>query len=229
MLDMSKCEQCIVRELSSLKALSKEELIHLSHCKDNYNIKKGDVIFNEGDLMNGVYCIKEGTCKLVKMNSNGKDTILKLITKGDLLGQTSILTEDKASLTAVAVEDMTVCFIPKSEILGFINTNNKFSLEVTKDMCNRLKEANDFAANHTHKTVKERLALTLLNIDKLSGVDNEGYLNLQLTRDEIASMVGTATESGIRLLAELKKLGYIELKGKKIKIINTAELNKLAQ
>ena len=226
---MGKCEQCIVRELSSLKALSKEELIHLSHCKDSYNVKKGDVIFNEGDLMNGVYCIKEGTCKLVKMNSNGKDTILKLISKGDLLGQTSILTEDTASLTAVAVDDMKVCFIPKNEILGFINENSKFSMEVTRDMCNRLKEANEFAANHTHKTVKERLAQTLLNIDDLAGVDEEGFLNLQLTREEIASMVGTATESCIRLLADLKKTGSIDLKGKKIKIIKPNELKNLAQ
>lgn len=226
---MGKCEQCIVRELSSLKALSKEELIHLSHCKDSYNVKKGDVIFNEGDLMNGVYCIKEGTCKLVKMNSNGKDTILKLISKGDLLGQTSILTEDTASLTAVAVDDMKVCFIPKNEILGFINENSKFSMEVTRDMCNRLKEANEFAANHTHKTVKERLAQTLLNINDLAGIDDEGYLNLQLTREEIASMVGTATESCIRLLADLKKLGCIDLKGKKIKILKINELKNLAQ
>lgn len=226
---MGKCEQCIVKDLSSLKALNKDELIHLAHCKDSYNVKKGDVLFSEGDQMNGVYCIKDGTCKLVKMNSSGKDTILKLITKGELLGQTSILTEDKASLTAVAVEDMSVCFIPKSEILGFINDNNKFSFEVTKDVCNRLKDANDFAANHTHRTVKERLAITLLQIEELNGIDKEGFLNLQLTREEIASMVGTATESCIRLLSDFKKSNLIELKGKKIKILNHHELKNLAQ
>src|SRR5690606_13875302 len=138
---MGKCEKCIVRELSSLKALSKDELIHLAKCKDSFLIKKGDVIFSEGDVMNGVYCIKQGTCKLVKMNSSGKDTILKLITKGDLLGQTSILTEGKATLSAVAVEDMQVCFIPKNEVLGFIDNNKNFSFEVTKDVCQNLNYA----------------------------------------------------------------------------------------
>src|SRR5690606_7315802 len=107
-------------ELSSLKALSKDELIHLAQCKDSFTIKKGDVIFSEGDTVNGVYCIKEGTCKLVRMSSNGKDSILKLVTKGELLGQTAIITEEKTTLSAVAVEDMQVCFIPKAEILGFI-------------------------------------------------------------------------------------------------------------
>ena len=225
---MSKCEQCIVRELSSLKALTKDELIHLAHCKDTHIIKKGDVIFNEGDVVNGVYCIKEGTCKLVKMNSNGKDTILKLISKGDILGQTAILTQEKSKLSAVAVEDMRVCFIPKNEILGFIDTNKNFSFEVTKDVCQNLNYATDFAINHTNKTVKERLAKTLLDIVDSAGMDNEGYVNLQLSRDEIASMVGTATESCIRLLAELKKDGAIDLKGKRIKILQPTLLKNLA-
>lgn len=226
---MGKCEQCIVRELSSLKALSKEELIHLAQCKNTYEIKKGDVIFNEGDAVNGVYCIKEGTCKLVKMNSNGKDTILKLISQGELLGQTAILTEEKTTLSAIAVEDMRVCFIPKSEILGFIGDNKNFSFEVTKDVCKNLNYATDFAVNHTHKTVKERLAITLLNILDSAGTDADGFLNLQLSREEIASMVGTATESCIRLLSDFKKLGYIDLKGKKIKLNNIKELQAIAE
>lgn len=226
---MGKCEQCIVRELSSLKALSKDELIHLANCKDSVTVKKGEVIFNEGDVMNGVYCIKEGTCKLVKMNSNGKDTIIKLITKGELLGQTSILTEEKSTLSAIAVDDMRVCFIPKNEILGFIDNNKSFLFEVTKNICKNLNDATNFAVNHTHKTVKERLAISLLEILNSAGTDNEGYLNLQLTREEIASMVGTATESCIRLLAELKKENLIDLKGKKIKILQLNELRNLAE
>ena len=73
---MSKCEQCIVREFSSLKALNKEELLHLSDCKESYTIKKGEVIFEEGDTINGIYCIKDGVCKMSKLSANGKDHIL---------------------------------------------------------------------------------------------------------------------------------------------------------
>ena len=225
---MSKCDQCIVRELSSLKALNKEEIIHLSHCKDTYVVKKGETLFQEGDVMNGVFCIKEGTCKLVKMNSGGKDTILKLIKKGQLLGQRSVISEEASDLSAVAIEDMKVCFIPKVELMNFFNENNKFSLEVTKDICQQLKEANDFAANHTHKTVKERLAAVLLHMLELSGTDAEGYLKLQLSREEMASMVGTATESCIRLLSEFKKSGWVDLAGKRIKILQISELQKLS-
>lgn len=226
---MSKCEQCIVRELSTLKALSKNELIHLSHCKDSITVKKGDIIFNEGDHVNGVYCIKAGTCKLVRMASSGKDSILKLITKGDILGQTAVLTQEKSTLSAIAVEDMQICFIPKSEILRLIDVNKKFSLQVTKDVCQNLNYATDIALNNTTKNVKERLAHALISILDSSGIDDEGFLNLQLSRDEIASMVGTATESCIRLLAELKKLGIIDLQAKKIKILKLNDLKTLAQ
>ncbi|WKW46828.1 Crp/Fnr family transcriptional regulator [Myroides sp. JBRI-B21084] len=226
---MSKCEQCIVRELSTLKALTKNELIHLSHCKDSISVKKGDVIFNEGDHVNGVYCIKSGACKLVRMASSGKDSILKLITKGEILGQTAILTQEKSTLSAIAVEDMQICFIPKSEILNLIDTNKKFSLQVTQDVCQNLNYATDFALNNTTKSVKERLAHALISILESGGVDEKGYLNLQLSREEIASMVGTATESCIRLLAEFKKLGIIDLQAKKIKILKLNDLKTLAQ
>ena len=226
---MANCEQCIVRDLSSLKALSKDDLIHLSNCKDSYEVKKGETIFEEGNPLNGVYCIKEGVCKLVKMNSQGKDTILKLVKKGELLGQRTVFSEEISNLSAIAVEDMKVCFIPKAELIGFYENNAKFSMEVTKDFCSQLKEANDFAANHTHRTVKQRLAITLLNIKDTNGLSPEGYLQLQLSREEIASMVGTATESCIRLLSEFKKEGLIELSGKKIKLLDEKSLHALAE
>ena len=67
---MSKCEQCIVRELSSLKALNKDELIQLADCKTSQTIKKGEIIFEEGDTINGVYCVKDGICTLTKLSQN---------------------------------------------------------------------------------------------------------------------------------------------------------------
>ena len=90
---MSKCEQCVVREFSSLKALNKNELIKLAECKTSHTIKKGDIIFEEGENVNGIYCIKEGICKLTKLSPNGKDHIVKLVKKGELLGQRSMISD----------------------------------------------------------------------------------------------------------------------------------------
>lgn len=225
---MSKCEQCIVREFSSLKALTKEELLHMAECKTSKNIKKGDVIFAEGDSVNGVFCVKDGVCKLTKLSPNGKDQIVKLVRKGELLGQRSMISEEPANLSAVALEDMTVCFIPKSEIMTFFNQNNKFSMSMIRSLAGDLREADDLMVSMAQKTVKERLAHTLLYLSDTFGTVADGSLKLQLSREEIASIIGTATESCIRLLSELNKAGFILLDGKRIAILDRKALLRLS-
>lgn len=226
---MSKCEQCIVRELSSLKALNKNELIQLADCKTSYTIKKGEPIFEEGETINGIFCIKDGVCKLSKLSANGKDQIVKLVKSGELLGQRSMISEEPANLSAVALNDMDVCFIPKKEVMAFFNTNNQFSMEVMKSICGDLKDADDLMVSMAQKTVKERLAETLLYLENNFGKNEDGTLCTQLTREELAGMIGTATESCIRLLSEFKKNGWIELIGKKIALKDRVQLKKLSE
>ena len=226
---MSKCEQCIVREFSSLKALSKDELLKISDCKTSHTIKKGDVIFEEGENVNGIFCIKDGICKLTKLSANGKDHIVKLVSKGELLGQRSMISDEPVNLSAVALEDMEVCFIPKTEVMGFFDKNNQFSMNVMRSICGDLKDADDHMVNLAQKTVKERLAETLLYLSDTFGKNEDNSLKVQLSRDELASMIGTATESCIRLLSDFKKLDLIELNGKKIILKDISKLKKMAE
>lgn len=224
---MNKCEQCIVRQYSSLKALNKEELIKLANCKTSYTIKKGEFLFEEGETTNGVFCIKSGVCKMTKLSDNGKDQIIKLIKSGDLLGQRSMISDQPANLNAVALEDMEVCFIPKSEMLGFFNENNQFSLNLMQSICGDLKDADDHMVKMAQKTVKQRLAETLLYLEDTFGINEDKTLKIQLTREELAGMIGTATESCIRLLSEFNKQNIISLTGKKISLIDKNQLKKL--
>jgi CRP-like cAMP-binding protein len=226
---MGKCEQCIVRELSSLKALNKEELLKVAECKTSYTIKKGEYIFEEGESVNGIYCIKDGVCKLSKLSANGKDQIVKLVKPGELLGQRSMISDEPANLSAVALEDMEVCFIPKSEVLGFFDKNNQFSMNMMKTICGDLKEADDHMISMAQKTVKERLAETLIYLEETFGKNEDGSLHIQLSREELAGMIGTATESCIRLLSEFNKDNLIELVGKKIVLKNIGKLKKMAE
>jgi len=225
---MSKCEQCIARQFSSLKALSKEELLKMANCKTSYTIKKGEPIFEEGETLKGVFCIKDGVGKLSKLSSNGKDQIVKLVKSGELLGQRSMISEEAANLSAIALNDMEVCFIPRKEILGFFDKNNEFSMNVMKTICGDLKEADDHMVSMAQKSVKSRLAETLIYLEDTFGKNDDGSLYLQLSREEIAGLIGTATESCIRLLSDFKKLGYIDLVGKKIIVLKRNELIKLS-
>lgn len=224
---MGKCEQCIVREFSAIKALKKDELLRIADCKTSYSVKKGEPIFNEGDALNGIYCIKDGVCKLSKLSDNGKDQIVKLAKKGELLGQRSLISEESTNLSAVAIEDMQVCFIPKHEILKFFSENNQFSLNMMKSVCGDLKDADDNMVNLAQKTVKQRLAETLLKLESDFGIHEDGSLKIQLSREEIAGMIGTATESCIRLLSEFNKEGWVSLHGKKITLSNKRELQRI--
>ncbi|PWA06127.1 Crp/Fnr family transcriptional regulator [Flavobacterium psychrotolerans] len=226
---MSKCDQCIVREFSSLKALNKDELLKLSDCKTSHTIKKGEVIFEEGENINGIYCVKDGICKLTKLSPNGKDHIVKLIKKGELLGQRSMISDEPVNLSAVALEDMEVCFIPKSEVMGFFDKNNQFSMNVMKTICSDLKDSDDHMVSMAQKSVKERLAETLIYLEETFGKNVDGSLVIQLSREELSGMIGTATESCIRLLSDFNKLGLIELSGKKIVLKDINKLKKIAE
>lgn len=224
---MSKCEQCIVREFSALKALNKDELLRVADCKTSYKIKKGDNLFEEGQVLNGIFCIKDGVCKISKLSDNGKNHIIKLITKGEILGERSLVNEEPLNLSATALEDMEVCFVPKSEILGFFKNNSDFSMNVLKSVCENLKEADNDLVNMAQKTVKERLAQTLLYLKDKFGINEDKTLKIQLSREELSGIIGTATESCIRLLSDFKKDGLIDLIGKKISIEDERGLRRM--
>ncbi len=224
---MSKCEQCIVKQFNSLKALTKDELLRISNCKTTKTIKRGEIIFSEGDKINGVYCVKDGICKLSKLSENGKDQIVKLNYKGDIMGQRSIVGEETTNLTAVALSDMEVCYIPKSEILSDLEKNPNFSFNVLKQMAQDLKDSDNTIVNMAQKSVKKRLAEALIYIYTNFGVDKDYYLNVVLSREDYANIVGTATESAIRILSQFKNEGLISTFGKQIKIENLEGLKRI--
>jgi CRP-like cAMP-binding protein len=215
---MSKCDSCIVKEFNSLKSLTRDELMRVSACKTGKVYKKGQVIFEEGDTLNGVYCVKDGVCKLTKLSENGKDQVVKLVVKGGLLGKRSLVTDQVANLSAVALNDMEMCFIPKSEIMADLAKNPEFTMDVLKNMANDLRDSDDSLVNMAQKSVKRRMAEILVYIHDSFGVDDEDYLSIIISREDYASIVGTATESAIRILSQFKKEGLISTSGKRIKI-----------
>ena len=224
---MDKCESCIIKEFNSLKSLSKEALIRISACKTSIIVKKGDIIFEEGDILNGVYCVRKGICKLSKLSANGKDQIIKLVVEGELLGQRSVVSDEKTNLSATALNDMQLCFIPKKEIIDGLTKNSDFTFNILKHMAHDLKEADDIIVDMAQKPVKQRLAEVLISINSNFGTNPDGTLSVLLSREDFASIVGTATESTIRVLSQFKREGLITTIGKQIKIINMEGLKRI--
>ena len=163
------------------------------------------------------------------MSDNGRDQIVKLAQKGEVLGQRSVIASETANLSATALEDMEVCFIPKNHIEEPLQTNPVFTNAVLKHMAQDLKYADDFIVNMAQKTVRQRLAEVLLYLEDNFGLDKDGYLYLQLSRADIADVVGTATELLIRTLTKFKKEGLITTSGKRIKIEDKKVLYNIAE
>ncbi|MDC7994328.1 Crp/Fnr family transcriptional regulator [Altibacter sp. HG106] len=215
--------------MNSFKALKKEELKRMSDSKETRSIKKGESIFEEGERLNGVFCVRNGISKLSKMSDNGRDQIVKIASKGEVLGQRSVIASETTNLSATALENMEVCFIPKTHIEESLQNNPLFTNAVLKMMAQELKFADDVIVNMAHKSVRQRLAEVLLYLDSHFGEDEDGYLYLQLSRADIADVVGTATELLIRTLTKFKKEGLVSTSGKRIKLEDKKSLYNLSE
>ncbi len=194
--------------------------------------KKGENIFKEGTNPHGIFCVNYGKIKLSKMGDDGKEQIIRLVKSGDPLGYRALLSGDKYSSSAVAIEDSGVCFVPKELFLGILQRDSNLSLEMMKMLSDDLKKAEMQITHLAQKPVRERVAEALLFIKETYGFEEDGKtIDATFSREDIANIVGTATETAIRLLSEMNKDKIIQLAGKKIvitdlpKLIKTANIN----
>jgi CRP-like cAMP-binding protein len=222
------CETCSFETSSIFKHLKPDEIISINFEKDFRQYKRGDILYQEGNRISGFFCINSGIIKVFKTGFDGKEQIIRFAKKGEIIAYRSVLSNELACTSAKVIEDCQVCFIPSEILISFIRTNPDFALELMKLACHELGEANSFITDIAQKTVRERLAEVLLLLVNDFGLDNQQFLNISLTREELANIVGTATESVIRLLSEFKSDKLVELNGRRIKILNTKGLGKIS-
>jgi CRP-like cAMP-binding protein len=206
-------------------------LDNLSISKITNKYKKGQTLFIQGNHPFGLYCIQSGNIKVTKTGNDGKESIVRIVTGGDVLGQRSLFTDDNYSATATAVEESIVCFFDKKSILKSIEKNPEIALKLIHKLSRDMGNAENKMASFHQKNVRERLAELLLSLKASHGVkgdDGKWQINLKLTREEMATMIGTANETLIRFISEFKDLGLIEQQGKIIHIIDEEELMNFA-
>jgi CRP-like cAMP-binding protein len=223
------CKSCSVLTNSVFKALNIDEHSFLDSEKKCNIFKKGDILYKEGNRISGVFCINSGVLKIYKTGSDGKEQIVAFAKEGDLTGYRSVLSNEPACTTAEILQEASICYIPSQVVFHLVKTNGDFALALVQLTCKELNQANSYIKDIAQKTVRERLAESILMIEDKFGTTTEGNLNITLTREELANIVGTATESVIRLLSDFKADKIISMEGKKIKIENKPYLQKLAK
>lgn len=215
---------------SILEGLSKDELNYLTSRMVEYKFKKGQNLFVEGSYPNGIFYLKKGKIKKYKSNREGKEQIIYICNEGELFGYPALLSEEPYHDSAAALEDAVVNFIPKNDFLFILNQSPELSRKLLINLSHEFGVLMNGIASFAHKTVRERLALSLLILkEKYRSKDDPAKpVEINLTREDLANIVGIAVETLVRLLHSLKDDGIIATSGRKIKILDVKKLIKIA-
>lgn len=192
--------------------------------------KKGQNIFTEGTYPAGIYFIKKGKVKKFKSLNGGREQIIYICSEGELLGYAAFLSEERYADSATSITDATIGFISRDKLLRLLDQYAELSNMLMKNLSHEYGVLVNFIATFTQKTVRERIALTLLILyEKFKdNVNENNEVQIVLTRADFANIVGTAVPTLVRLLHDLKEGLLIRTQGRKIIILNKSQLFEIA-
>ncbi|MDP6457174.1 MAG: Crp/Fnr family transcriptional regulator [Candidatus Marinimicrobia bacterium] len=198
--------------------------------KTDSRYKKGQIVFNEGNPVFGLYCVKEGKAKVYQMTPDGKRQILRIAGSGNTLGLRSLLAEQPYSTTAEVLEDSTLCFIDRRTLYSLISDVGDMTWKILRDLSRELIESEKRTTEMARFSVRERTAGMLLLLKEKFGRARGGgiELNILLSRQDLADLAGTSTESLVRTLTDFKNEGFVFSQGKKIVLLDAPGLARLA-
>lgn len=210
---------------SILKGLPPSIIESIESMMIDKTFKKGQSVFTEGSFPSGIFYIREGMVKKFKTDHNGKEHILYLCSTGELLGYSAILCNETYPDSAIALEPSKLGFIPNEAFLRILSQSSELMMGILACLSHEFGVLVNSVRVFAHMSVKERLALTLLILaEKFKKEQETVGIEIQLSREDMANMVGTAVETLVRLLAELKKEGVITTKGRTIILLKPLEL-----
>lgn len=205
---------------------SKEWLPALDAHRKSYHVKKGEVLFNEGEEMKGIYFIYNGRFKVHKQWGD-KELIVRLAKDGDIVGHRGLGTDNIYPISATALEASNVCFVDLEFFQSTLKVNPSFLYELMMFFATELKESEKKMRNLAHMPVKGRIANALLLLKNKFGENAAGFIDMNLSRQDFASYTGTTYETVFRIMNELVSEKIVELAGKNMRIIDIARLTSL--
>ncbi|MCE3279496.1 MAG: Crp/Fnr family transcriptional regulator [Bacteroidetes bacterium] len=221
-------EKYHLRSDTVISGLPKADIIFLESKMVKNHFKKGKTVFSEGSYPSGIFYLINGRIKKYKSGHNGKEQIICVCTTGEIFGYPAVLSDEPFPDSAVALEDSIIAFIPKDDFLKLLAESKVLASKLLKNLSHRFGVLENIIVAFAHKTVRERLALSLLIlIEKFKDKDHK-KTDIILSRDDLANFVGTAVETLVRLLREFKDEGLIETEGKKIRVINIKKMLQIA-
>lgn len=227
-IHMATCDLDNARQLNFMMNLSENGKERLRSNTIAKKVRKGTVIFSENELLQSLFCIKQGACKFSVIDDRGKEIVTHLLGEGDLMGRRAMLTKKGALVTATAIADTTLCCIDNESFSYELSRDTNFCVDMLKGFTIDEEERHmRMGLYENRRGIKNRLAGLLLYLNKKFGIATDGYLSVSLKREDMANVLGTSSEYVISLLAKLKRQGVIRLQKGRIKIISDLKLRRL--
>lgn len=224
------CRDCSAWSSSAFAFMSEAELNDLQEKKTGFQRKRGESLNRLGAQVDGAYCMARGFAKIIRLHDDDKECIIKLVSKGQLSGYRCLFSEDTFRATAVALGPVEGCYIPKDNFLELMKNDFSFNQEILKRMGQEIKLSEQRLFSFCQKSVRERMAESLLFLKEQCGVERDGkwILEIQFTREEMSFWIGTAKETVVRCLSDMKDEKVIEQYGQYIALIDIKALEKIA-
>ena len=204
-------------------SLKEDEINELSTLATERGFKTGEFVFWEGDTANYFYIVVEGRIKIIKHSSLGKEFIIAFFDPGEMFGEVAVFEGKSYPASAQAATDTKVLGIKKDDFLSFLSSHSQVAVGIINVLAGRLRNAHGRLKDMAGERVEQRLARTLLMLSSKLGT------TLPFTRQEIADMTGTTTETTIRIMSQLKDRGIIRSVRGKVIILNETKLRLLSK
>jgi CRP/FNR family transcriptional regulator len=215
-----------LRRSSIFSQFADEELKKIAELIIERKLKKGSVVFYEHDPSSAFYIIKEGKVKVYKMSEDGRELIIGIFSSGGIFGDVPVFDGGPYPATAATLTDSVLYLIRKEQFEELLTRHPEISLKVIRILGRRLRQALNLIKNLGLKNVPQRLAGLLLQLAKEYSHKSEAgmELDIPLSRQELAELIGVSRETVIRELGKFAKAKIIKIEGKKIFITNQDKL-----
>jgi CRP-like cAMP-binding protein len=219
--DLNSCALC--------KSCKKEWLPAIDLNRKVYRLKKGELLFKEGDEVKGMFFINEGLIKVHKRWDDEKELILRFANKGAIVGHRGLGGDTIYPVSGTALTATKVCFVDLDFFTATLKVNTDYLFELMMFFAEELKESEKRMRNLAHMNAKGRVAYALLTLHKKFGTDEDGFIKILLSRQDIASYAGTTYETLFKIMTELAEQSVLKFAEKRIAVINIEKLYKLVE
>ena len=223
-------ELCLEGSSSIFKGLNQKDKETLGNQHTLTIIKKNQLLFKEGDKPRGLICLASGKVKVFKDGVGGRGQILKMVRQQGFIGYKSLFSDIPWSVSAIAIEDSAICVFEKNSFLRILKKNPELSLRLMKVIADELWFSNNRTVSLTQKHIRGRLAESLIILRDTYGYDADGkIIRVSLSREDIANLSNMTTSNAIRTLSNMAAEGVIEIKGRKISILDNIHLEHISE